>query len=125
MKIRRTIEEVVEHGEKIVIENIKIAGKEYKLKIMETKEVKSLSFQFFDKNSNLDCMEEYPEFQITIHAKGEIGFMRYCHRNHDHDDIETLQINEKGEIKWRSRYPYKGEGYKFFKILFGSIKKNY
>ncbi len=121
------MEEIIEHGDSINLEGVVINKDEFNLIITN-----------FDKESNgkltlnfhnpKDCCE----YSMYICEKG-IRFERYVHRNHDHDDIESLQVvvdpkntsMKKGEILWNSRGPYSNEGRDYFYIPFGSKTVNY
>lgn len=112
MKSVRDVKEIIDHGEKINLENVVIGEKEHSLGITNSNGCFVLSFN--------------GEYEIKIH-NGLITFQRRLYRPcHDHDDIQSLQIatdsepgRKEGEISWRSRGPYSGEGYDYFKVEFG------
>ena len=114
MVIRKSIEEVFEFDGEVVLENVEIAGEKYKLKIVNMSG--RLLFDFNDQ-----------DYKIVI-GERDIGFERYVARpNHDHNDMESLQIGEgdngvgvkKGELKWLTRFPDNRSGYRFFYVPFG------
>jgi len=125
MKAKRTIsvEKIIE-GEELDIEDIKIVGNKYIVKITNHRRCeKGEESLVLDFNSR--------DYTIIIDNKG-VRFERGCYRpNHDHNDVQSLQIGvnekipgvEKGELIWRSRFPYKGEGYEHFYIPFGFVKE--
>lgn len=126
----RTIKEIIE-GENIHIEDLQLGAKEYSLNINNEKG--QLSFDFYNRNSR-----SYPndscDYSIIIDDKG-IRFERLVLRhNHDHNDVESLQIiidsekteyGKNGDLIWRTRYPYLNEGYEFFYIPFGKTEVNF
>jgi hypothetical protein len=114
MKSVREIIEVINHEGKLKLDEVNIDGKDHSLEINNPNGMLTMSFNDGD-------------YEIKIH-NGSITFERHLSRpNHDHDDTEILQIaidsgpgRIKGEIFWRSRFPYAGEGYDHFKVEFGS-----
>jgi hypothetical protein len=114
----KTIEEKVD--EVLHVKDVEINGKTYSLDIR-------------NKDGRLTLDFNGGDYEVTI-DDGGIKFYRNVFRpNHDHDDKESLQkvVNSKnafakrGEMSWRSRFPYRGEGYDFFSVPFGSIRVNY
>jgi len=128
METRRTIEEKIKHGNSINIEELNINGEKFCLKIDNQNE--GFSLGFYKDKSSIE-KDDSAEYEIIIDGEG-IRFRRYVHRlNHDHDDIESLQVvtdpgkedmSKKGDLVWRSRFPYEGEGYKLFYLPFRSKK---
>jgi len=120
LSLRRMVEEVIEFNNGLIIENVDIGGKEYKLKVIN--HGGRLVLDFNDR-----------DYEITIDERG-IKFERLAYRpNHDHNDSESLQIGDnesvmgvkKDEIKWRARFPYAKEGYEFFYVPFGARTVNW
>lgn len=119
---KRTVEEVIEVEsslEPIRLENVRIGNENYSLEIMSHDGRLSISF-----NEN--------DYILHFDEKG-ISFTRVNYRkNHDHNDSQSLQIKtdesigpKKGSEEWRSRFPYKGEGWDFKYIEFGPIRSDY
>ena len=125
--MKKRIEEITECNSLWDIKGVKIDGQNYALKISnDNKNYEGkLCLDFFSNREEQDS-----EYSITIDEKG-IRFERYVHRpNHDHDDVEKLQLVtnskkaiglKKGEIFWNSRGPYPSEGVDYFYIPFGAI----
>lgn len=116
-----TIEQVLEsENGNLTIEDVEIAGHKYILKI--SNENGKLSLDFNDRDYVITICEEGVRFDRTVYR-----------RNHDHNDFEHLVVGvdddkigvTKGGILWRARFPYNGEGYKFFRIEFGAIRRDY
>jgi hypothetical protein len=123
MKTIKNILEEKELGEEILIQKVNVNGTEYQLNIMNRQG--RIIFDFYNSK---DKPEGESEYRITIDEKG-IGFNRHCYRrNHDHDDSQSLQkvqVGNKKELHWVSRFPYSGEGSEFFKVVFGSVEVDY
>lgn len=126
----KTIEEIIE-GKELLFDKIKIDKEKYTMRIKSETECLVISF----------CKGEsfnVSDFEMHIDKKG-IRFERYVSRpKHDHDDSQSLQTvvdddsvadriagRKKGDLEWRGRCPYQGEGYELFYIPFGSIKVDY
>lgn len=120
MQFKRIIEEKIDLGKKINLENITIGEQNFSLGIRNDKGQLILSFE----------KDQTDEYIITIGNEG-IGFKRHVYRpSHDHDDGESLQIatekdTKKGELVWNTRFPCKEDGYDFFYVPFGAIKVDY
>ena len=120
----KTIEEIIE-GKELNFDGIKIDKEEYAMRIKSETDRLVISFCKGERFNEVG-------FEMYIDKKG-IRFERDVSRpNHDHDDTETLQTvvgdltcRKKGELEWRSRWPYQGEGYDLFYIPFGSVKVDY
>ncbi len=120
----KTIEEIIE-GKELNFDGIKIDKEKYTMHIKSETDYFVISFCKGEDFNN-------SEFEIRIDKKG-IRFERYASRpNHDHDDSQSLQTvvgdltgRKKGELEWRARWPYPGEGYDLFYIPFGSVKVDY
>jgi len=127
MKITRIVKEEICLPEGVNLEGLPIQNKLYDLVVKNNQE--RLELQFY-KIGEGKLNGASPEFAIRIHEKG-MFFERYLHRpNHDHDDVEKLQLVtnskkaiglKKGEIFWNSRGPYPSEGADYFYIPFGAI----
>ena len=114
---KQTIENKIEGGE-LHLRDLCINGRKYSLRINNYDDRLSLNFN-------------EGEYEIIINEDG-IRFERIVKRlNHDHDDVESLQVvvdpkqtlskdAKKRDLVWRSRYPYDGEGYNLFYIPFGN-----
>lgn len=121
LQIKRVIEEIVSfENNELILENVNINNVNHSLKISNRNG--RLVFDFNDK-----------DYEIVIDSEG-IRFQRIAYRhNHDHNDSESLQIGvdekvmgvKKDELVWRARFPYKGEGYDYFKVPFGSVRVDY
>jgi len=129
MKTRRTIEEIIEHGDSINPEGLKINGENFNLSIRNiAQKYKGRLDLDFNNPKNSNC-----EYSIVVDKEG-VRFERYVYKpNHDHGDVESLQIVvdpekvsgnfKKGDLRGSSRFPHRNEGYNHFYIPFGSEKK--
>ena len=122
MRIKRTIEEIIELAGSVNLESVNIDGKTYELSI-ENSGNEQLSLKF--------SRNKHVEYTMQIGEKGII-FDRHVYRpNHDYDDTESLQITNgeggttQGKILWNKHFPHKGRGYDFFEVPFGPKKVNY
>ena len=127
MECVQTIEKIIE-GDSLTLKKLKIGDKEYSLVLGNKDGRLSLGFNEGEPDKNGS------DYQIIIEEEG-IRFARYARRpNHDHSDEETLQIVvdetkdtglKNGTIRWRSRFPYQNEGYRFYYIPFGAVTREY
>ena len=119
---KKTVEEVVEsEGGSLHIKGIIIGGKKYDLDINNGSlgdDKERLVLDFNDSNYKIIIENEGIRFERTRYRK-----------DHDHDDLESLQTGsndsngfiKKGELVWISRFPYSHEGREFFRIPFGPV----
>lgn len=116
-----SIEQVVEaENGKLHIKDIFIAGKKYILDIINGGLKEGEESLILDFNDG--------EYQIIIENKG-ISFERFLYRpQHDHNDVQSLQIGvdekfmgiKKGQTYWLSYGSYREGGYEHFRIPFGA-----
>ena len=105
---KRTVE-IVGLGNEVILEGVEIEGVKYSLKISNFNGRLSLDFNDGD-------------YRIIVDEEG-VGFSRCRYRpNHDHNDLESLQITDKEKLIWMDRFPYSGEGRIHFNIPFGSVR---
>ncbi len=127
---KQTIEKRIE-GQELNLKCLDIDNKKYHLKISNN--TGRISLEFCE-----DKQEDYgdnftSEYEIVIEKNG-IRFKRFVYRpNHDHHDVESLQVivdeeksfGKKGELVWRKDFPHKDSGYDFFYVPFGPKKVDY
>lgn len=130
---KQTIEKIIE-GQELNLRCLDINNKKYYLKISNN--VGEISLKFYeDKQENYGDVSasNVGDYEIRIDEKG-IGFERIVYRpNHDHNDVERLQIivdkeksfGKKGELVWGKDFPHEDSGYDFFYIPFGPKKVDY
>ncbi len=119
MKIEKTEKMELNFENGLTIKDINIGDKQYELSIAQYSKDNKINGLILDFSNG--------EFLIMITPDNEISFHRTLHRiNHDHNDSESLQVYEESlkniqpQPFWESRFPYKGEGRKFFIVRFGS-----
>lgn len=132
----QTIEKKIA-GEELRLENLVVAGKKYSLNITNRDDGRFGLFLEFNKDKHPDYFS-VPEYKMVITEEG-IRFERYvsgpspdyCDPRRD-VEIQSLQVivdpekaldpdAKKGELVWRARSPYKGEGYEYFYVPFGGV----
>lgn len=114
MKTVRQVQEVVDHGGQVILNGVEVGEQTYNVQVSNGGG--RLSLAFLNKGGGED-------YVIRI-FDGKVSFHRTLWRpDHDHDDHQTLQVMEDGKLQWYSRFPYDGEGRKFFEIPFGSVSE--
>jgi hypothetical protein len=90
MKTYRRTEEVIDHGEKIVIQDVDIDGVLYDLAICNFRQGLGISFYLADARSWGE--HDSAPYSICI-IDGSVRIGRHCSRpGHDHDDNQDLLI---------------------------------
>jgi len=117
MKMKQILENIIQLGDNFELDGVKIGNTEYKIVI--TNRRRELYLEFLNPNK-----KNTKEFYIRISSDNKISFQRHVYRpKHDHDDSQSLQINEKNEFIW-SKYPpstLMSEKMDYFKVDFGPI----
>ena len=112
MKYEKRTVERVDLGNEVILEGVEIEGVKYSLKISNFNGRLSLDFNDGD-------------YKIVVGEKG-VGFSRCCYRpNHDHNDLESLQITDEEKLIWMDRFPYNGERRSYFNIPFGPVRSEF
>lgn len=130
MVIRRQVEQIVEFPIEITLENVEINSTNYDLKLINERGRLTLEFYNKDKDNMLD-------YRTIIDGDG-FSFDRLFYIVHSSPNLrdggmESLQErvddsrpgSKKGEILWRERFPYQGDGYDFFHVEFGARREDY
>lgn len=113
MKITQITQTDIPLNNQCQIQGVKIGEKEYEVTLSQV-EFRPGQYCF-----TLTFGDE--EFHIQISSENKIRLSRQVHRpNHDHDDMEYLQVKEGDQDKvfWGS-WPYAGRGSELLDIDFG------
>lgn len=122
-------------GDKIILENVRIMGKDCRVDIINKSGAFSITFLQAEHHRDSIYNDIYDEgdvgydydFGMSITKDGKIRFYRHYYRNHDHDDVDILQTETDEEGKpigrpfWSKRGPYKNEKCDYFEIDFGAL----
>jgi hypothetical protein len=112
MKITQIKQTEIQLNNRCEIKGVKVGDREYTLTISNTEYGfghHTLTFAFGDE-----------DFFIQISHENKITMSRQVHRpNHDHNDMEYLQVKDGEDKSFYSSWPYKGRGNQLVEIPFG------